>query len=57
MLILLLVNNRFCQILKSYLVCFAVCDHALGLISGTVKDEHITASDSRGKDLKAYLFM
>lgn len=53
MLILLLVNNRFCQILKSYLVCFAVCDHPLGLISGTVKDEHITASDSRGKDLKA----
>ncbi|KTF81720.1 hypothetical protein cypCar_00017575 [Cyprinus carpio] len=26
-----------------------VCDHPLGLISGTVKDERITASDSRGQ--------
>ncbi|XP_073711368.1 coagulation factor V [Misgurnus anguillicaudatus] len=31
-----------------FLVLDNVCDHPLGLISGTVKDEHITASDSRG---------
>ncbi|XP_067265312.1 coagulation factor V [Chanodichthys erythropterus] len=32
-----------------FLVLDNVCDHPLGLISGTVKDEHITASDSRGQ--------
>ncbi|KTF93689.1 hypothetical protein cypCar_00002725 [Cyprinus carpio] len=28
---------------------FDVCDHPLGVISGTVKDEHMSASDSRGQ--------
>ncbi|XP_065107956.1 coagulation factor V [Paramisgurnus dabryanus] len=32
-----------------FLVLDNVCDHPLGLISKTVKDEHITASDSRGQ--------
>uniref|UniRef100_A0A8C1X8C2 Coagulation factor V n=1 Tax=Cyprinus carpio TaxID=7962 RepID=A0A8C1X8C2_CYPCA len=32
-----------------FLVLNNVCDHPLGLISGTVKDERITASDSRGQ--------
>uniref|UniRef100_A0A673LM52 ferroxidase n=1 Tax=Sinocyclocheilus rhinocerous TaxID=307959 RepID=A0A673LM52_9TELE len=32
-----------------FLVLDNVCDHPLGLISGTVKDEHISASDSRGQ--------
>ncbi|XP_057192120.1 coagulation factor V isoform X2 [Triplophysa rosa] len=32
-----------------FLVLDNVCDHPLGLISGTVKNEHITASDSRGQ--------
>ncbi|KAK7154332.1 hypothetical protein R3I94_007620 [Phoxinus phoxinus] len=31
-----------------FLVLDNVCDHPLGLISGTVQDEHITASDYRG---------
>uniref|UniRef100_A0A671T781 ferroxidase n=1 Tax=Sinocyclocheilus anshuiensis TaxID=1608454 RepID=A0A671T781_9TELE len=32
-----------------FLVLDNVCDHPLGLISGTVNDEHISASDSRGQ--------
>ncbi|XP_051563819.1 coagulation factor V [Myxocyprinus asiaticus] len=32
-----------------FLVLDNVCNHPLGLISGTVKDEHISASDSRGQ--------
>ncbi|KAI2660750.1 Coagulation factor V [Labeo rohita] len=32
-----------------FLVLDNVCDHALGLVSGTVKNGHITASDSRGQ--------
>ncbi|XP_026127337.1 venom prothrombin activator oscutarin-C non-catalytic subunit isoform X1 [Carassius auratus] len=32
-----------------FLVLDKVCDHPLGFISGTVKDEHITASDYRGQ--------
>ncbi|XP_043105316.1 coagulation factor V [Puntigrus tetrazona] len=32
-----------------FLVLDNVCDHPLGLISGTVKDQHISASDSRGQ--------
>ncbi|XP_051762250.1 coagulation factor V isoform X1 [Ctenopharyngodon idella] len=32
-----------------FLVLDKVCDHPLGLMSGTVLDEHITASDSRGQ--------
>ncbi|KAG1970332.1 coagulation factor V preproprotein [Pimephales promelas] len=31
-----------------FLVLDNVCDHPLGLISGTVQDEHITASDYKG---------
>uniref|UniRef100_A0A8C1R323 ferroxidase n=1 Tax=Cyprinus carpio TaxID=7962 RepID=A0A8C1R323_CYPCA len=32
-----------------FLVLDNVCDHPLGVISGTVKDEHMSASDSRGQ--------
>ncbi|NP_001315460.1 coagulation factor V precursor [Danio rerio] len=32
-----------------FLVLDNVCDHPLGLISGTVQDEQITASDTRGQ--------
>uniref|UniRef100_A0A8C2BMR5 ferroxidase n=1 Tax=Cyprinus carpio TaxID=7962 RepID=A0A8C2BMR5_CYPCA len=28
---------------------YYICDHPLGVISGTVKDEHMSASDSRGQ--------
>uniref|UniRef100_A0A8C1F5I5 ferroxidase n=1 Tax=Cyprinus carpio carpio TaxID=630221 RepID=A0A8C1F5I5_CYPCA len=40
-----------------FLVLDNVCDHPLGVISGTVKDEHMSASDSRERTAHSEILM